>query len=206
MEATTTTATTKQLSQADLSVLAKLGITEEMIKRDAVKTAAASTTKPAPKKKVPFAGQVGSAPPEYVLCLTHRCKLCKTSYHIYFNMVKQANETYLRGEKITDPSLIPQTVDKRELINTESCKSCRQHLETLSKEELINKVLWYAYAYRERSSISSETRLHCSKACLNEEKEIKEMEKKEEKIEALTASLSSSLSSSPLLEVDNEQC
>lgn len=190
-----------QLSQADLSVLAKLGITQKMIARDTVK----KTTSASPKKRTPWAGQTGSAPPEYVLCLTHRCKLCKTSYHIYFNMTKQANGTYLRGDKITDPEQIPQTVNKRELINTESCKNCRQYLETLSKEELINKVLWYAYAYRERSSVSSEAMLHCAKACLPEEKEIKDMEKREAKINALTAALSDSLSSAIPSDVSEEE-
>lgn len=196
----TATATTQQkLNELDLSVLAKLGITEEMIKREVItKSNTSSTT----KKRTPFAGAVGSAPPEYVLCLTHRCKLCKTSYHIYFNMVKQANGTYLRSEQIKDPELIPKTVNKRELINTESCKNCRQHLETLSKEELINKVLWYAYAYRERASINYEARVHCSKLCDREEKEIKEMEKREEKVEALAASLSESLLT---MEVTDEQ-
>ena len=110
------------LSKEQLEILSKIGVNLDSLQK-------------APKeaKKKNSSNPVGTAPPEYTLCIAYKCKLCKTIIHKYFKMVKHDSQ-HLRSVELKNGD-IPEKVDRRECYSVESCGHCKNYLKTLTHEE-----------------------------------------------------------------------
>lgn len=84
----------------------------------------------------------GKKLPSHYLTVRLKCELCGTLKKVYYHMVQEKGETFLRGlrmslTEMTDESLERKTTDK--FVHT--CGSCETVLNQLSKEELVAKLL-----------------------------------------------------------------
>ena len=77
----------------------------------------------------------------YILITKTTCDLCKSSRTNIFLMEKQ--EGYLQSEKISHVPLNSSLKKKNAYYTTRHCNHCNRYLNTLSKEHVIEKFLFY---------------------------------------------------------------
>ena len=80
----------------------------------------------------------------YILVTTTSCRLCGALYTKIFHMLK--NGSSLIGEevpKIPTKAVLGNMKVKNSYYSTRHCKNCRSYLESLKKEDLIQKFLSY---------------------------------------------------------------
>lgn len=115
-----------QLSPEEKAAAKKLGITPE------------PETKPKEKKLI------ATKQPTYTLGLVVECTLCQEVELRVYSMQQSEldNAPFLQAIRIQGDN--PPTPDKWESRKIPTCKYCRGNLKTLSKHDLISKLLDYA--------------------------------------------------------------